>query len=372
MSEEKNVQNREIQEEMTASYIDYAMSVIIGRALPDVRDGLKPVHRRVLYSMRELGLLHNKPTMKSARIVGDCLGKYHPHGDMAVYDTLVRMAQDFSMRYPLVVGQGNFGSIDGDSPAAMRYTEAKLSKIAEEMLQDLDKESVDFTPNFDGTLKEPTVLPAKLPNLLINGSSGIAVGMATNIPPHNLKEVADAIVAVLDNPGISVKELCSIIKGPDFPTGGIIYGRNGILNAYLTGNGKVIIRGKTEFEEKKNRKAIVIKEIPFAVQKSLIVESIADAVRDKKILGISDIRDESNKEGIRIVLELKQDANEEFVLNQLYAHTQLQSNFGIIMLAIVDGSPKVLNIKQIIEHFISHRKNVIERRTRYDLKKAEE
>ena len=368
----QDIKPRQIEDEMTSCYMDYAMSVIIGRALPDVRDGLKPVHRRVLYSMKELGLLHNKPTMKSARIVGDCLGKYHPHGDMAVYDTLVRMAQGFSMRYPLVDGQGNFGSIDGDSAAAMRYTEARLSSIAEEMLSDLDKEAVDFVPNFDGTLQEPSVLPAKLPNLLINGSSGIAVGMATNIPPHNISEIADAVVAVVDNPAITTNELCGIVKGPDFPTAGIIYGRNGIRSAYVRGIGKVLVRARTEVEEKKGRQRIIIREIPYNVQKSLLVESIVDVIKGKKVSGIYDIRDESDKDGVRVILELRQDADAGVVLNQLYRHTGLQSTFGIIMLAIVDGAPHVLNLKQMIEHFISHRKNVIERRTGYDLRKAEE
>jgi DNA gyrase subunit A len=368
----QGIRLRQIEDEMTSCYMDYAMSVIIGRALPDVRDGLKPVHRRVLFSMKELGVLHNKPTMKSARIVGDCLGKYHPHGDMAVYDTLVRMAQTFSLRYPLVSGQGNFGSIDGDSAAAMRYTEARLSKIAEEMLSDLDKESVDFVPNFDGTLEEPSVLPSKIPNLLVNGSSGIAVGMATNIPPHNISEICDAVVATVDSPVISTDELCRIVKGPDFPTAGIIYGRGGIKSAYSRGIGKVLVRARTEIEEKKGRHRIIIREIPYNVQKTLLVEGIVDVIKNKKVEGISDIRDESDKEGVRLILELKQDANPDVILNQLYKHTGLQATFGIIMLAIVDGAPHVLNLKQMLEHFISHRKQVIERRTRFDLKKADE
>jgi DNA gyrase subunit A len=362
---------RQIEDEMTSCYMDYAMSVIIGRALPDVRDGLKPVHRRVLYSMKELGLVYSKATMKCARIVGDCLGKYHPHGDMAVYDTLVRMA-NFTLRYPLVFGQGNFGSVDGDNAAAMRYTEAKLAKIAEEMLADLDKESVDFVPNFDGTLQEPSVLPAKLPNLLINGSSGIAVGMATNIPPHNISEICDAVVAAVNNSAITTDELCRIVKGPDFPTAGIIYGRGGIKSAYSRGIGKVLVRARTEIEEKKGRQRIIIKEIPYNVQKPLLVESIVDVIKNKIVEGIADIRDESDKEGVRLILELKQNANPDVILNQLYKHTGLQSTFGIIMLAIVNGSPHVLNLKQVLEHFIAHRKEVIERRTRYELRKAEE
>ncbi|MCX6709803.1 MAG: DNA gyrase subunit A [Candidatus Woesearchaeota archaeon] len=368
----RNLIPREIEDEMQASYIDYAMSVIVGRALPDVRDGLKPAHRRVLYSMLDLGLMHNKPFKKCARIVGDCLGKYHPHGDMAVYDTLVRLAQDFSMRYKLVEGQGNFGSIDGDNAAAMRYTEARLSKISEEMLSDLEKDTVDFAPNFDGTLKEPTVLPSKFPNLLLNGSSGIAVGMATNIPPHNLTEVADAIIAAVDNPEIAVEELMRHVNGPDFPTAGIIYGKRGIKEAYTTGYGKIIVRSRTEIEEHKNRKRIIVKEIPYNIEKSGLIEEIADAIKRKAVEGISDLRDESDKDGIRVVIELSHDANPDVVINQLFKHTRMQSTFGVIMLALVNGAPKVLNLKQLIHYFIEHRKDVVTRRTSFELRKAEE
>ncbi len=363
---------REIEHEMKSSYIDYAMSVIAGRALPDVRDGLKPVHRRVLFSMLELGLFHNKPYKKCARIVGDCLGKYHPHGDMAVYDALVRLAQPFSMRYPLIEGQGNFGSIDGDTAAAMRYTEARLAESAEDMLADIDKETVDFVPNFDATLKEPVVLPSKLPNLLINGSSGIAVGMATNIPPHNVCEIADGIIAAINNPEISAEQLMRIIKGPDFPTAGIIYGTSGIREAYTTGSGKIIVRARTEIEEHKNRKRIVINEIPYAVEKSSLIEEIADAVKKGFVDGISDLRDESDKEGIRVIIELSHDGNPELVLNQLCKHTRMQSTFGIIMLALVNNVPKTLTLKQMIVLFIGHRKDVVTKRTKFELTRAEE
>ena len=360
-----------IEEEMKDSYINYAMSVIVGRALPDIRDGLKPVHRRVLYAMQELGLEHNKPYKKSARIVGEVLGKYHPHGDVAVYDTLVRMAQDFSLRYPLVDGQGNFGSIDGDSPAAMRYTEARLAHITDWMLLDIEKNTVDFVPNFDGSLKEPSVLPSCLPNLLVNGSSGIAVGMATNIPPHNLKEVAEAIIHVIDNPGCDSKELMKKIKGPDFPTGGIIRGLEGIRNAYTTGRGLLKIHAKAFIEEQKNGKeAIIIKEIPYMVNKTNLIESIANLIQDKKIDGITALRDESDKDGMRIVIELRRGTIARVVLNLLYKHTQMQVTFGVIMLALVNGRPKVLTLKEMLTEFIGHRKEVVIRRTQFDLDKA--
>ncbi len=360
-----------IEEEMKRSYIDYAMSVIVGRALPDVRDGLKPVHRRILYAMYELGLFHNRPYKKSARIVGEVLGKYHPHGDSAVYDALVRMVQDFSLRYPLIDGQGNFGSIDGDAPAAMRYTEARLAEIAEEMLADIDKDTVDFVPNFDESLREPSVLPAKLPNLLVNGSSGIAVGMATNIPPHNLCEVCDAIALLIDNPDASLEELMQVIKGPDFPTGAFILGREGIIKAYSTGRGTLRLRGRTHIEDEKRRKRIIITEIPYMVNKAKLIESIADLVRNKKIEGISDIRDESDREGMRIVLELRRNASAKVILNQLYKNTQLETTFGIINLVLVDGEPRVLNLRDTILEFIKHRKQVVTRRTRFELEKAE-
>ncbi len=360
-----------IEQEMKNSYLNYAMSVIVGRALPDVRDGLKPVHRRILYAMKELGLDHSKPYKKSARIVGEVLGKYHPHGDTAVYDTLVRMVQDFSLRYPLVDGQGNFGSVDGDSAAAMRYTEARLAGITSEILGDIEKNTVDFSPNFDETLEEPTLLPAAFPNLLCNGSSGIAVGMATNIPPHNLGEVVDAVNAVIENPEIPGKELLKFIKGPDFPTGAMICGTDGIKSAYETGRGIIKIRAKVDIEELKGGKqAIVVNEIPYQVNKSTLIENIANLVNEKKIEGISDVRDESDKDGMRLVIDLKRDANAQVVLNQLYKHTTMQSTFGIIMLALVDGSPKVLSLKTIIEQYILHRKQIILRRTRFDLDKA--
>ncbi len=362
-----------IEEEMKDSYLDYSMSVIVARALPDVRDGLKPVHRRVLYGMHELGLQYNKPYKKSARVVGEVLGKYHPHGDSAVYDTIVRMVQDFSMRYPLIDGQGNFGSIDGDAPAAMRYTEVRLAKIAGEMLRDLDKDTVDWRPNFDETLKEPVVLPTVFPNLLCNGGAGIAVGMATNMPPHNLREVVDAIVATIDNPEIELPELMQHISGPDFPTGGIIFGAEGIKEAYATGRGKIVVRGRANIEHtRNNRSNIVITEMPYQVNKAAFIEKTADLVRNKKIEGISDIRDESDRDGIRVVIELKREAQPEVILNHLYKHTQLQTTFGIINLALVDGVPHVLTLKQLIQHFIDHRHEVIMRRTRFDLRKAEE
>lgn len=368
MAEE--IQPRLIEEEMKESYIDYAMSVIVGRALPDVRDGLKPVHRRILYTMHELSLQHNKPFKKCARIVGDTLGRYHPHGDSSVYDALVRMAQDFSLRYPMIDGQGNFGAIDGDSAAAYRYTEARMAKIAEEMLVDIEKETVDFTPNFDGSMKEPLVLPSRFPNLLVNGSTGIAVGMATNIPPHNLTEVADATLLLLDNPEASILEINEIVKGPDFPTGGIICGTGGIRAAYNTGRGRIYVRGKVDIDEKKN--CIIINEIPYMVNKTSLIEQIAHHVNEKLVKGISDIRDESDRDGIRIVIELKKDANPEVVLNQLYKRTTLQTTFGTIMIALHENQPKVMGLKELITHFIEHRKDVIIRRSRYELKKAEE
>jgi DNA gyrase subunit A len=361
-----------IEEEMKDSYLDYSMSVIVSRALPDVRDGLKPVHRRVLYGMNELGLPYNKSYKKSARVVGEVLGKYHPHGDTAVYDTIVRLVQDFSMRYPLIDGQGNFGSIDGDAPAAMRYTEVRMARITGEILRDLNKDTIDWRSNFDDTLNEPTVLPAVFPNLLCNGSSGIAVGMATNIPPHNLREVVDAIIATIDNPDISVSELMTYVKGPDFPTSGIIFGAAGIKEAYETGRGKLILRGRANVEHGRNNKSsIIISEMPFQVNKASLIEKTADLIRNKKIDGITDIRDESDRDGIRVVLELKREAQPEIVLNQLYKHTQLQVTFGIINLALVEGIPRVLNLRQMIQYFINHRHEVILRRTRFELAEAE-
>ena len=362
-----------IEEEMKDSYINYAMSVIVGRALPDVRDGLKPAHRRVLYTMRELSLEHNKPYKKCARIVGDCLGRFHPHGDLSIYDTLVRMAQDFSLRYTLVEGQGNFGSVDGDTPAAMRYTEARMSHIADWMLLDIDRDTVDFMPNFDESMTEPTVLPACLPNLIVNGSSGIAVGMATNIPSHNLREVVDAICFVIDTPDCEPKDLLKKIKGPDFPTGGIIRGVEGIKQAYMTGRGLLKINAKANIEEQKgNKQAIVITEIPYQVNKANLIESIAGLIQAKKLEGITDLRDESDKDGMRIVIDLRRNENAQIVLNQLYKHTQMQVTFGVIMLALVNGRPKVLNLKEILEQYIKHRKEVILRRTRFDLAKAQD
>jgi DNA gyrase subunit A len=362
-----------IEDEMKRSYMDYAMSVIIGRALPDVRDGLKPVHRRCLYAMYDMGNDWNKPYKKSARVVGDVIGKYHPHGDTAAYDTIVRMAQDFSLRYPLVDGQGNFGSVDGDSPAAMRYTEIRMSQLAHELLVDLDKETVDMGQNYDGSLQEPLVLPAKFPNLLVNGSAGIAVGMATNIPPHNLGEVIDAIIAVIGNPNLTFEELLLLIPGPDFPTGGFIYGREGILQAYRTGRGIVQMRARVfvETQKKTERQSIIITEIPYQVNKANLVAKIAELVREKKIEGISDIRDESDRDGMRIVVELKRDENPQIILNHLYKQTQMQSSFGIIMLAIAGGRPKVFTLREAINHFIDHRREIITRRTIFELKKAE-
>ncbi len=367
----EKIVSRVIEDEMQESYLNYSMSVIVGRALPDVRDGLKPVHRRILYALYDTGMLHNKPFKKSARIVGEVLGKYHPHGDAAVYETLVRMAQDFSLRYPLIDGQGNFGSIDGDSAAAMRYTEARLSKIAEELLKDIEKDTVKFIPNFDGSLKEPSVLPAKLPNLLINGTSGIAVGMATNIPPHNICEVIDATIALIDDPSASVQKLMNYIQGPDFPTGGIILGKNGIKEAYMTGKGIIKIRSKTEIEDHKGRSRIIVTEIPYMVNKSQLIEEIANLTRDKKIQGISDIRDESDREGMRIVIEIKKESNPDVVLNQLFKHTRLETSFGIIMLALVNNEPKILDLKNLIQQYINHRKEVVINRTKFDLRETE-
>ncbi|HSU72736.1 MAG TPA: DNA gyrase subunit A [Candidatus Binatia bacterium] len=362
---------RIIEDEMKTSYLAYSMSVIVGRALPDVRDGLKPVHRRVLYSMHELGLNHNKPFRKSAKIVGEVMGNYHPHGDSAIYDTMVRMAQDFSLRYPFVNGQGNFGSVDGDNPAAMRYTEARMTSLAEEMLADIEKETVAMVPNYDGSRKEPSVLPGKVPNLLINGSAGIAVGMATNIPPHNLREVSDAIMHLIKHPEAPVEELLQFVQGPDFPTGGSIIGSGGIRDAYRTGRGKITIRAKANLEETKTRTKVIITEIPYQVNKSELVEEIANLVRDKKIQGVSDLRDESDRDGTRIVIELKQGANSDVLLNQLYAHTRLQTTFGIIQLALVNNEPKVLTLKEIIVNFIDHRRDIVRKRTAFDLKEAE-
>lgn len=372
----QNIQNRlpvKLEEEMQKSYMDYAMSVIIGRALPDVRDGLKPVHRRVLYAMYDLSNDWNKPFKKSARIVGDVIGKYHPHGDMAVYDALVRMAQDFSLRYPLINGQGNFGSIDGDPPAAMRYTEVRMARLASELLSDIEKKTVEFAPNYDGSLTEPTILPARFPNLLVNGSSGIAVGMATNIPPHNLQEVIAAAIAVIQNPEITIEDLMVIIPGPDFPTAGFILGQSGIREAYLTGKGTIQLRARALIERQKRteREAVVITELPYQVNKARLLEKIAELVQEKRIEGISDLRDESDREGMRIVIELKREAVAQVVLNQLFKHTQMQVTFGIILLAIVHGQPQTLNLKELIQQFINHRKEVVTRRSQFELGKAE-
>jgi DNA gyrase subunit A len=367
MCEMDRVKQRLIETELKESYIDYAMSVIVSRALPDVKDGLKPVHRRILYAMYKMGLLSNKPFRKSARVVGEVLGKFHPHGDAAVYGSLVRMAQSFSLRHPLVKGQGNFGSVDGDPPAAMRYTEAKLAKVAEEILEDIEKETVPFVPNFDESLEEPLVLPSKFPNILVNGSYGIAVGMATNIPPHNLNEVADAAIKVIDNPEVELAELMEVINGPDFPTGGIILGNSGIVNAFKTGKGQIRVRAVCEVEEKR----IIITEIPYQVNKTHLIETIAELVKSKRIDGISDIRDESDRTGMRVVIELKRTSNAELILNQLYKHSQLQTSFGINMLALVDNEPKVLSLRELLKHFVSHRKDVVTKRTKFELTKAE-
>jgi DNA gyrase subunit A len=362
-----------IEEEMRRSYLDYAMSVIVGRALPDIRDGLKPVHRRVLYAMSELGLVFNRPYKKSARVVGEVLGKYHPHGDSPVYEALVRMVQEFSLRYPLVDGQGNFGSIDGDPPAAMRYTEARLSRIAHELLADIEKDTVDFSPNFDESLQEPTVLPTKVPNLLINGSSGIAVGMATNIPPHNLGEIVDGLVLLIDNPDTSIEDLMKVIPGPDFPTAGYIYGRNGIREAYTTGRGIITLRAKAHVEKLRGgREAIIVTELPYQVNKATLIEKIGELMREKKIEGISERRDESSREGIRVVLELGRGEIPQIAINQLYKHTQMQTTFGVIMLALVGRRPQIVNLKQMLQEFIAFRREIVTRRTKYDLARAEE
>ena len=365
----------EVEEELKKSFIAYAMAVNVSRAIPDVRDGLKPVHRRILYSMHELGLYSDKAFRKCARIVGDCLGKYHPHGDTSVYDALVRLAQDFSINFPLIDGHGNFGSVDGDPAAAMRYTEARLAKLSSEMLRDLDKETVDFYPTFDDTGMQPTVLPSRFPNMLVNGSDGIAVGMATNIPPHNLGEVIDGVIAMIENPEIDVEGLMQYIPAPDFPTGALIMGRSGIKRAYKTGRGSITIRSRCEVEEYKSGNAqrirIVVSEIPYQVNKAKLIENMADLVKDKKIEGISDIREESDRDGMRIVIELKKDANPQVVLNTLYKHTNLQISDGLIMLALVDGTPKILNLRDFIYYYLEHQKEIITRRTRFDLAKTD-
>ena len=372
MAEGEKIVSINIEDEMKSAYIDYSMSVIVARALPDARDGLKPVHRRVLYGMLDLGVLSNRPYKKSARIVGEVLGKYHPHGDSSVYDTMVRMAQEWSLRYPMVDGQGNFGSVDGDNPAAMRYTEARLRKIAEEMLADLDKETVDFSPNFDDSLEEPSVLPAKIPNLLVNGASGIAVGMATNMPPHNLTEVVDGTVAFIENPNITVEELMQFVKAPDFPTGGIIFGMEGVREAFETGRGRVVIRARAIIEETNGRESIIVTEIPYQVNKADMIKKTADLVNDKKIEGISEIRDESDRTGMRIVYEIKRDAIPNVVLNNLYKHTALQTSFSVNNIALVGGRPVMLNLKDLIREYVEHRHEVVVRRTQYELRKAEE
>ncbi len=368
----KNDQPRDINEEMKRAFIDYSMSVIMSRALPDIRDGLKPVHRRILYAMNEKGITYEKPYKKSANIVGEVLGKYHPHGDQSIYDSIVRMTQDFSLRYPLIAGQGNFGSVDGDSAAAMRYTEAKMAKITRLMLQDIDKETVEWHDNYDGSLKEPDVLPAVLPNLLVNGSSGIAVGMATNMAPHNICEVIDGTIRMIDAPETSTAELMEIIKGPDFPTGGIICGRGGILSAYSTGRGSLVVRAKTSIEEGEQKNKIIVHELPYQVNKSVLLQTIAELVKEKRLEGIADLRDESDRKGMRIVIELKRDAIDDVVLNQLFEHTELQSSFGVLNLAIVKGEPKVLMLREILQYYIEYRVEIITRRTTYDLKKARE
>jgi len=362
----------QIEDEMRNSYIDYSMSVIVSRALPDVRDGLKPVHRRVLVAMRELNLLHDRPFRKSAKITGDVTGNYHPHGTAAVYETMVRMAQTFSMRYPLVDGQGNFGSVDGDAPAAERYTEARLTEFAEEMLRDIEKDTVDMRPNYDESREEPVVLPASVPNLLVNGSAGIAVGMATNVPPHNLREIVDAIHHVIDQPDCEIGDLIGIVTGPDFPTGGIIFGRQGIEECYRTGRGHITVRARAEIEEyKKDREAIIVTEIPYMVSKAALLEKIAELVKDGPLDGISDLRDESDRDGMRIVIELKRDAQPRVVLNQLFKHTQMQTTFGANMLALVGNRPVTLTLKEMVQHYIEHRRDVVVRRTKFDLAEAE-
>jgi DNA gyrase subunit A len=374
MSLEENKVIVNLEQEMKQAYINYAMSVIVGRALPDVRDGLKPVHRRVLYAMNELSLYWDKPQKKSARVVGDVIGKYHPHGDTAAYDSIVRMAQYFSLRYPLINGQGNFGSVDGDPPAAMRYTEVRMAQIAQEILADIDKETVDFIPNYDESLTEPVVLPTRLPNLLVNGSSGIAVGMATNIPPHNLREVIDGLIHLLENPGAPILELMEYIKGPDFPTGGIIYGNEGLLEAYTTGKGIIRIRAKHSVEStgKGGKESIIISELPYQTNKAKLVEKIAELVREKKIDGVGEIRDESDREGMRIVIELKRDEIADVILNQLYKHTSMQSAYGINFLALSDNQPRIMNLKELLSHFIDFRREVVIRRANYELRKAED
>ena len=373
MTENQNIINIDLEKKMKTSYLEYSMSVIVSRALPDVRDGLKPVHRRILYGMQQLGLDPNKPTRKSARVVGDVMGKFHPHGDFAIYDALVRLAQDFSTRYPLAQGQGNFGSIDGDQAAAMRYTEVRMSKIAKEMLRDINKDTVDFVPNFDGEEMEPSVLPSRFPNLLVNGSNGIAVGMATNMAPHNLGEAINACIAYMKNPEIDIDDLIKIIPGPDFPTGALILGKSGIKDAYMTGRGKIKQRAVARIEPfKKNRERIIISEIPYQVNKARLIEKIADLVKEKRVDGISDIRDESDRKGMRIVVEIKRDSNANIVLNNLYKYTQLENTFGIINLALVNGEPKILNLKELIEYYVDHQKEVVTRRTNFDLSKARE
>ncbi len=368
------IKSIDIEDEMKNSYMDYAMSVIIGRALPDVRDGLKPVHRRVLFAMQELNNVHNKPYKKSARVVGDVMGKYHPHGDTAIYDTIVRMAQDFSLRYPLIDGQGNFGSIDGDNPAAMRYTEIRMDEITQEILTDIDRGTVDFVPNYDGSMEEPSILPSKIPNLLINGSSGIAVGMATNIPPHNLNEVIDGTIALIDDPNLSTEKLLQYIKGPDFPTGGFIHGLEGIKSAYTNGKGLVQMRGRVlvEIHERTERESIIITEVPYQTNKAKLVEKVAQLVREKKITGIADLRDESDRDGIRVVIDLKRGENSQVIINQLYKQTQLQETFGILILALVNNQPKILNLMQYIGFFIDFRREIVTRRTEYDLRQAKD
>jgi len=372
MAEGEKIVRINIEDEMKTAYIDYSMSVIVSRALPDVRDGLKPVHRRVLYGMLELGVMSNRPHKKSARIVGEVLGKFHPHGDTAVYDTMVRMAQEWSLRYPMVDGQGNFGSMDGDNPAAMRYTEARLRKIAEELLEDLDKETVDFQPNFDDSLEEPKVLPAKVPNLLINGVSGIAVGMATNMPPHNLTEVCEGIKAYIDNEDITTEELMKFVLAPDFPTGGVIHGIEGVKSAYETGRGRIVIRAKARIEEIDNRECVIVDQIPYQVNKAEMVKRTWDLCQEGKIEGISEIRDESDRNGVRVVYELKRDAIPNVVLNNLYKHTSLQTSFSVNNIALVAGRPVVLNLKDIIKSYVLHRLEVVTRRTQYELRKAQE
>src|SRR5438309_11591397 len=368
-----NIQPVNIEEEMRRSYLDYSMSVIIGRALPDVRDGLKPVHRRILYAMHDMGIFHNRKYVKCAKVVGECLGKYHPHGDSALYDSLVRMAQPFSLRYPLVDGQGNFGSVDGDPPAAYRYTECRMTRISEEMLSDIDKETVDFVPNFDETEIEPTVLPTCIPNLLVNGSDGIAVGMATKIPPHNLTEIVDATITLVNNPEAQLADLLKFVQGPDFPTAGIIHGKSGIFEAYRNGRGRFVMRARAAIENvTKDKQAIIVTEIPYQVNKARLIERVAELVNNKNIEDISDIRDESDREGMRIVMELKRGAEPQIVLNQLFKHTQMQESFSMIFLAIVHNQPKEMGLKQAIQHFIDHRVEVVGRRTAFLLAKAKD